>query len=74
MPEIAEARELLAALAETEDVKAADSQRLRRLHLQTAYSQATMMARGYAAKETTAAFARAADLLLRPTSFPSASP
>ena len=35
MPEIAEAQALLAALAETEEVKAEAAQRERRLHLQT---------------------------------------
>jgi class 3 adenylate cyclase/predicted ATPase len=62
MPEIAEAQALLAALAETEEVKAADAQRERRLHLQTTYGQAMMMAKGFAAEETRAAFARAAEL------------
>ena len=36
MPEIAESQALLAALAETDEVKAANAQRQRRLHLQTA--------------------------------------
>ena len=62
MPEIAEAQALLAALAETDEVKAAEAQRQRRLHLQTAYGQAMMMTKGYAALETRAAFARAAEL------------
>jgi len=53
---------LLAALAETEDVKAAEAQRQRRLHLQTAYGQAMMYSRGFAAEETKAAFARATEL------------
>jgi predicted ATPase len=56
MPEIAEAQALLAALAETEEVKTADAQIRRRLHLQTTYGQAMMMAKGYAAEETRAAF------------------
>ena len=60
MPEIAEAQTLLAALAETEEVKAAEAQRQRRLHLQTAYGQAMMWSKGFAAEETKAAFARAA--------------
>jgi hypothetical protein len=55
MPEIAEAQALLAALAETEEVKAAEAQRQQRLHLQTAYGQAMMMTKGYAAEETKAA-------------------
>ena len=46
MPEIAEAQALLAALAETEEVKTAEAQRQRRLHLQTAYGQALMWAQG----------------------------
>jgi hypothetical protein len=62
MPEIAEAQSLLATLAETDEVKAADAQRQRRLHLQTAYGEATMMVKGFAAEETRAAFARAAEL------------
>src|SRR5262249_60694894 len=58
MPEIAEAQALLAALAETEEVKAAETQRQRRLRLQSAYGQALMWGRGLAAEETSAAFAR----------------
>jgi hypothetical protein len=62
MPEIAEALALRASLAVTEEVKAYLAQRQRRLHLQTSYSQATMMAKGFAAEETKAAFARATEL------------
>ena len=62
MPEIAEAQALLAALAEMEEVKSAEAQHQRRLHLQTAYGQAMMMAKGFGAEETKAAFARAAEL------------
>ena len=62
MPEIAEAQALLAALAETEEVKAAEAQRVRRLRLQTAYGYATMWSKGFAADETKAAFERAAEL------------
>jgi predicted ATPase len=62
MPEIAEAQTLLAALAETEEVKAEAAQRQRRLHLQTQYGQAMMWAKGFAAEETKAAFSRATDL------------
>ena len=62
MPEIAEAQALLAALAETEEVKAAVAQRKRRLHLQTAYGHAMMWATGFASEETKAAFARATEL------------
>ena len=69
MPEIAEAQALLAALAETDEVKAAEAQRERRLHLQTAYGQAMMWAKGYAAEETRAAFARAAELAGRTDDF-----
>jgi class 3 adenylate cyclase/tetratricopeptide (TPR) repeat protein len=62
MPEIAEAQTLLAVLAETEEVKAAEAQRRQRLHLQTAYGQAMMWSKGFAAEETKAAFARASEL------------
>jgi predicted ATPase len=62
MPEIAEARALLAALAQTDEVKAHEARREQRLHLQTAYGQAMMSAKGYAAEETKAAFARAAEM------------
>ena len=62
MPEIAEAQALLAALAGTEEVKAAEEQRERRLRLQTAYGYATMWSKGFAADETRAAFERAAEL------------
>jgi hypothetical protein len=62
MPEIADAQTLLGALAETEEVKAAEAQRQRRLHLQTAYGQAMMMSRGFASEETKAAFTHAREL------------
>jgi class 3 adenylate cyclase/predicted ATPase len=62
MPEIAEAQTLLAALAGTDEVKAAETHRQRRLHLQTAYGQAVMYSRGFAAAETKSAFARATEL------------
>ena len=58
MPEIAEAQALLAALAETEEGKAAVTQRRRRLGLQTAYSQAVLWSKGWAASETKTAFER----------------
>jgi len=61
MPEIAEAQALLAALAESDDVKAAEAERQRRCHLQMAYGQAMMWSKGFAAEETNAAFARAAE-------------
>src|SRR6185312_4471677 len=51
MPEIAEAQALLAALADSDEVKADAAQRERRLHLQTAYGQALMYSRGYASDE-----------------------
>ena len=69
MPEIAEAQALLAALAETEEVKAAEAQRQRRLHLQTAYGQAMMWAKGFAAEETRAAFSRATELTAKTDNF-----
>jgi tetratricopeptide (TPR) repeat protein len=61
-PEIAEAQGLLAALAETDEVKNAAEARLRRLKLQTDYGQALLWARGHAMPETKAAFARAREL------------
>jgi predicted ATPase len=64
MPEIADAQALLAAVAETEDVKAAVTQRRRRLGLQTAYSQAVLWSKGWAASETKTAFERISDLAL----------
>ena len=69
MPEIAEAQALLAELVETEEVKAADAQRQRRLHLQTAYGQAMMWAKGFSADETRAAFARATELASKTDNF-----
>ena len=69
MPEIAEAQALLTALAATDEVKAAEAQRRRRLHLQTAYGQATMYSKGFAAEETKAAFARAAELAAKNDDF-----
>jgi tetratricopeptide (TPR) repeat protein len=59
MPELAEAETLLAALAETDEVTAETARRERRLHLQVAYGNALIAARGYGAAETTAAFAKA---------------
>ena len=69
MPEIAEAQALLAALEETEEVKADVLQRERRLHLQTAYGQAVMWSKGFAAEETKAAFARASGFARRTSEF-----
>jgi hypothetical protein len=69
MPEIAEAQALLATLAESEELKAADAHRQRRLHLQTAYGQATMWAKGFSAEETKAAFSRATELAVKTDNF-----
>jgi predicted ATPase len=62
MLEIAEAQALLAALAQTEEVKATLASRERRLHLQTAYAHAVLWSKGYGADETKAAFERTGDL------------
>jgi tetratricopeptide (TPR) repeat protein len=62
MPKIAEAQALLAALAETEEVKAEGAKREGRLRLQTAYGQAMTYSKGFAAAETKSAFARATEL------------
>ena len=69
MGEIGEAQALLAVLAETDDVKAVETQRRRRLHLQTAYGQAMMWAKGFAAEETQAAFSRATKLAVKTDDF-----
>ncbi len=61
-PEIAESKGLLAALAETDEVKNAAASRQRRLKLQTGLGQALMFSRGYAAEESKAAFIRAREL------------
>ena len=60
-PEIAETQALLAALAESKEVKNATASRQRRLKLQTSYAQALSWGKGYATPETAAAFARARD-------------
>jgi class 3 adenylate cyclase/predicted ATPase len=62
LPQIEEARALLAALAETDEVKGAAEARERRLKLQTAYGLAVAWSRGFATDETKAAFARAQEL------------
>ena len=62
MPEIAEAQALLAALAEMEEVKVAASQQQRQAQLQVAYGNALIAVRGFGARETTEAFARAREL------------
>jgi predicted ATPase len=59
MPEIAEAQSLLAVLAESDAVKAEAAQRQRLTQLQIAYGNALFAARGYGARETTEAFAKA---------------
>jgi class 3 adenylate cyclase/predicted ATPase len=62
MPEILEAQALLAALAETDEVKSAAASRQRRLQLQTRLGQAVMYSRGFASDESMTAFARARTL------------
>jgi predicted ATPase len=52
MPEIAEAQELLAALAETDEVKAVAGRRQQRAQLHVAYGNALIAARGPGALET----------------------
>jgi hypothetical protein len=69
MPEIAETQSLLGALAETEEVKAAEAQRQRRLHLQMAYGQVMMWAKGFSAAETRDAFSRATELAAKTDNF-----
>ena len=59
MPEIAEAQALLAALAETEEVKADAARRQQRRQLHVAYGNALIAARGFGAPETIEAFAKA---------------
>ena len=59
MPEIAEAQALLAALAETDEVKAEAARRQRQQRLHVAYGNALFEARGFGAPEATEAFVRA---------------
>jgi class 3 adenylate cyclase/predicted ATPase len=59
MPEITEAQALLVALLQSDEVKAEAARRQRLTHLQVAYGNALIAARGYGAPETTEAFARA---------------
>ncbi len=59
MPEIAEAEALLAALSQTDDVKAEAARRQRLTQLHVAYGNALFAARGFGAPETTEAFAKA---------------
>ena len=61
-PEIAEARTLVEALAQTDEVKTATAARQRRIRLQISYGNAMFAARGFAAPETAAAFDRAREL------------
>ena len=61
-PEIEEAQALLAALAETDEVKNAAAARQRRLKLQTSYGQALMRSRGYQRRGNQAAFAAPGNL------------
>ena len=58
-PEVAEAKALFEALAETDAVKTASAAHRKRLQLQVAYGNALISARGYQAAETTEAFAYA---------------
>src|SRR5271166_2769324 len=59
MPEIAEAEALLAAVAESGEVRADAEQRRRVTQLHVAYGNALFTARGFGAPETLDAFARA---------------
>jgi predicted ATPase len=61
-PEIEQAQALLAALAETDEVKNAAASHQRRLKLQTGYGQALMWSRGFGAEESKTAFIRAREL------------
>jgi predicted ATPase len=61
-PEIGDAQALLAALAESDEVKAEAASRQRRLQLQTRYGQAMMYSRGFGSEESKTAFARARTL------------
>ena len=51
LPEIEKAQALLAALAETDEVKNAAASRQRRLQLQTGYGQALLWSRGFGSEE-----------------------
>jgi class 3 adenylate cyclase/predicted ATPase len=62
MREIAEARALLTAIAESEEVKSATSARQQHARLQVSLANALMQGRGFAVPETMAAFARAREL------------
>jgi predicted ATPase len=61
-PEIEETQTLLAALAETGEVKSAAAQRQRRLQLQVSLANALLQSRGQHAADTKAAFSKAREL------------
>ena len=61
MPEIGEAQALVAALEEMDEVKAEVAWRRRKTRLHAAYGNAMILAHGYGARETSAAFERARD-------------
>ena len=61
MPEIAEAQSLFAALSQIAEVKAEAARRQRLTQLHAAYGNAMILAHGYGARETSAAFERARD-------------
>ena len=63
-PEIERAQTLLAALAETDEVKNAAASRQRQAKLQISYANALIATRGYGAAATAAAFARARELTM----------
>jgi hypothetical protein len=61
-PEIEQAEALLAAFAETDEVKNAAAARRRRLKLQTDYGLALLWSKGYGSEEAKAAYGPARDL------------
>ena len=61
MPEIGEAHALVATLEEMDEVKAEAARRQRITQLHAAYGNAMILAHGYGARETSAAFERARD-------------
>jgi predicted ATPase len=61
MPEIGEAHALVATLEEMDEVKAEAARRRRITQLHAAYGNAMILAHGYGARETSAAFERARD-------------
>jgi tetratricopeptide (TPR) repeat protein len=61
-PEIEQAQTLLAALAETDEVKIAAARRKQQLNLQISLGNALIATRGYGAPETQAAFVKAREL------------